>query len=184
MRCQPVFRPVALALAVAIWAVPAVAQTSGRSQAGRADEPPPAKSAIGAIDLEKFRKSLEDDPVLDLTGQGLRFYARVTANPFSPEAVLGDKTDLMYAPTRRGAAMTHDEFMSMVTPEELYSSGGIQAHEMLQWSLVNLVGQALVKKALNAFRNARSEAEIQAIRDQIDRELELLRRAREGGGGG
>ena len=77
--------------------------------------------------------------------------------------------------------MTHQEFMAMVTPKELYSSGGIRASELLQWSAVNVLGFGLLKKAFNGIRDAKSETEIREIREQIDRELEALRLAKGGG---
>ena len=70
---------------------------------------------------------------------------------------------------------------SMVTPEELYGSGGIRASELIQWSAVNALGYALIKKAIGGIRNARTDAEIDEIRKRIDRELEALRRAKGGG---
>jgi hypothetical protein len=47
--------------------------------------------------------------------------------------------------------------------------------------LRNIVGQALLKKAIEDLKNAKSEQEIAEIRARIDRELAALRR---GGGGG
>jgi len=143
--------------------------------------PPATKPPMTPAELDRIRRALEQEPVLDLTKERLRFYASVVAQPFSAEKILGDKYDLIYGPTPGGAPMTHREFLDMVTPKELYGSGGIQAYELLQWSMVNLVGQALLRKAFEELKNARTEAEAREIRARIDRELELLRRA--GGGG-
>jgi hypothetical protein len=63
----------------------------------------------------------------------------------------------------------------MVTPKEMNSSGGITAIETLQFAFTNWLGQSLIKKAIEDLRNARSEHEIQEIRDRIDRELASLR---------
>jgi len=63
----------------------------------------------------------------------------------------------------------------MVTPKEMNSSGGITAMETLQFAFTNWLGQSLVKKAIEDLRNAKSEREVQEIRDRIDRELAALR---------
>jgi hypothetical protein len=78
--------------------------------------------------------------------------------------------------------MTHDEFLAMVTPREMYGSAGIKPAEMLQFALVNWLGQAFVKKIVEDLQNAKNEREIREIRDRIDRELAALRARRSGGG--
>lgn len=153
---------------------------SADPQSGEAAKPP--VSTI--VDLERVIQGVERKRVLDLTQQEqLRFYALVTAPPIEVEKVLGDgKFDLVYGPTRGGAAMTHQEFLKMVTPEELYSSAGIQAHEQLQWSLVNIVGHAMIRKLLQDLKDAKNEREVREIRQRIAQELEAIRRQNGGGG--
>ena len=159
---------------------------NGKARPASADpqsgEAKPPVSTI--VDLERVIQGLERRPVLDLTQQEqLRFYALVTAPPIEVEKVLGDgKYDLVYGPTRGGAAMTHQEFLKMVTPEELYSSAGIQAHEQLQWSLVNIVGHAMIRKLLQDLKDAKNEREVREIRQRIAKELEAIRRQNGGGG--
>lgn len=136
---------------------------------------------ITNLSLDRIRLAINREPVLDLTDEQVRFYSLVTAKAFDVERVLGGSTyDLLYGPTKGGAAMTHSEFLKMVTPEELYSSAGIKAEEMLQWSLVNIVGHAILRKLLTELKNARNEREAQQIRDRIERELDAIKRA--GGG--
>jgi hypothetical protein len=172
----------AFALAIGlVSAGPAMAQPAG-SQQDQAESTTQAISGqISASDLKRIRLAIEREPVLDLTKERLRFYASVVGQTLSAERILGKDYDLMNGATRRGAAMSHQEFVNMVTPKELYSSGGIRASELIQWSAVNVLGYALVKKAILGIRNARSESEIREIRDRIDRELEALRRAKGGG---
>ena len=172
---------VALALGVVVPGVQAAGPRADRhAQVGSTDSGV-RQQAGAATDVDRIREALEREPVLDLTKEGLRFYASVIGLSLSSEKVLGKNVDLVNGPTRGGAPMTHQEFLNMVTPKELYSSGGIRASEMLQWSAVNVLGYALIKKAVLGIRNARSEGEIRAIRERIDRELEALRRAKGGG---
>ena len=83
--------------------------------------------------------------------------------------------DFKNGPTRRGNPMTHQEFLAMVTPKEMNSSGGITAMETLQFAFTNWLGQSLVKNAIEDLKNAKSEREVQEIRERIDRELSALR---------
>jgi hypothetical protein len=150
------------------------------AQAAGASEGPQASSIV---DMSRIRRAVQREPALDLSTSGLRFYALITAPELDTSKILGgDNYDLIYGATRGGAAMTHDEFLAMVTPKELYGSGGIKPRELLEWSLINMVGQALVKKLIEDLRTARTERERREIREQIERELALLR-GRSGGGG-
>ena len=81
--------------------------------------------------------------------------------------------DLKNGPVPR-AGMTHQEFLNMVTPKELYSSAGITATEMLQFALTNWAAQEIIRKGLKELHAARTEAEIRAIRERINRELAAL----------
>jgi hypothetical protein len=71
--------------------------------------------------------------------------------------------------------MTHSDFLSMVTPKDLYGSGGIRPLETLQWGLVNHVGWWAIRKLYKELNETVDERRKQAIRDQIDRELAALR---------
>lgn len=174
-----------LAAVVLAWAGPftAAAQTGTGTSSGTRTEteqttatPPQTPPSI---DLDRIRKGIEREPALDLTKERLRFYSLVVGQPIDVEKIIGNY-NLLNGPTRGGAAMTHQEFLNMVTPKELYGSGGIRAYELIQWSFVNIVGQALLKKAIEDLKNAKSDQEVAEIRARIDRELEALRR---GGGG-
>jgi hypothetical protein len=63
----------------------------------------------------------------------------------------------------------------MVTPKELYGSGGITASELLQFSLTNWIGQKLLRRGLEELKEAKTEREAREIRERIQRELRALR---------
>jgi hypothetical protein len=135
---------------------------------------PETGSPVSQADLARIRKALQTAPTLNLGENQLRYYVRI----------LGQRQDFLEfmkgydfknGPTRRGNPMTHQEFLAMVTPKEMNSSGGITAMETLQFAFTNWLGQSLVKKAIEDLRNAKSEREVQEIRDRIDRELAALR---------
>jgi hypothetical protein len=133
-----------------------------------------ASDTVSPADLARIRKALETSPTLNLDENRLRYYVRILARqPNFMDFMKG--YDFKNGPTRRGNPMTHQEFLSMVTPREMNSSGGITAMETLQFAFTNWLGQSLVKKAIEDLKNAKSEREVQDIRDRIDRELAALR---------
>jgi hypothetical protein len=151
-------------------ASPAFAQTQ--------DPPVPTTPVVQApdrpIDLDRIREGVTKPPQLIIDDGKLKIYVEVIAKwPRFSDLVKG--YDLRNGPTARGNPMTHAEFLQMVTPREMYGSGGIRATEMLQMALVNWAGKALIKKGLEAIGNARNEREIAEIRARIDRELAALR---------
>jgi hypothetical protein len=135
---------------------------------------PDTTPAIPPQNLDRIRRGLTRDSVLSVDSGQVRFYMEILAKLPRIEEIIG-KYDLMNGPTRRGAPMTHQEYLAMVTPREMYGSAGIKPVEVLQFTLVNWLGQAFVKRVVEDLRNASSEREIQAIRDRIDRELAALR---------
>jgi hypothetical protein len=131
------------------------------------------------VDQPRIERDAPREPAIKLDEQQLRYYVLIIGKqPPKWEEIVGDY-DLMNGPTRAqgGAAMTHKEFLGMVTPKELDELfGGTSANSfaVAQAAIVNAVGQALIKKAVTALRSASSESEVRAIRQQIDRELSAL----------
>ena len=138
----------------------------------------PDRSEVTEADVQRIQRNLKLPVTLKLDEQQLRYYVQILAKQqtFSQFA---KGYDWKNGATMGGNPMTHSEFLTMVTPREFYSSGGITATELLQGAIVNWLGQALIKRALNDISNAHSEKELQEIRDRIDRELAMLKK---GGG--
>jgi hypothetical protein len=163
-----------VAAALLILAAPAAAwsQTSSSRTppAGSQSQAPPPPD-----NLERIREAVSRPPALKIENGQLRIYVQVIANwPSFAEKTKG--YDWINGPTGMGNPMSHQEFLSMVTPKDMYSSGGgIKPVEMLQFALVNYLGQAVIKKGLEEIRKARDEREIEEIRARIDRELAALR---------
>lgn len=177
-------RLIAWLLAAQLVGVPGLATATAQTQAPSPEAAQPNAAAqpaaagtdtpITAADLARIQKALATSPSINLDQDRLRYYVRVLAHqPTFAEFAKG--YDFMNGPTRRGNPMTHQEFLNMVTPQDLHSSGGITAMETLQFAFTNWLGQSLVKKAIEDLRNARSEREVQEIRDRIERELAALK---------
>jgi hypothetical protein len=155
---------------------PSPASSDIRPASGQASQPD--RSQVTDADVERIQRNLKLPLTLKLDEQQLRYYVQILAKQqtFSQFA---KGYDWKNGATMGGNPMTHAEFLSMVTPREFYSSGGITATELLQGAIVNWLGQALIKRALNDISNAHGEKELQEIRDRIDRELAMLKK---GGG--
>ena len=175
---QHASRPAALLVIVlALFPLAAAGQDTdaqaGPAAAGVADGAPSVSVPITSGDLARIRRALDADPALRIDDDQLRFYVQILATrPSFAEYAKG--YDSLRGPTRGGNPMTHDEFLAMVTPKELQSSVGITARETLEFALTNWLAQTLVRKAFEDLQQARTRQEIEAIRDRIDRELELI----------
>jgi hypothetical protein len=143
------------------------------------DDPKPATPLTDA-ELERIRKALEKpldlEPKVVLNDDRLKFYLSIVAKQPSMKELIGSY-DLVNGPTKRGNPMTHQEFLAMVTPKDLYGQAGIKPAEALQFAIFNVVAQAIIKKGLEEMREAKTERELREIRDRIDRELAALARS-------
>jgi hypothetical protein len=135
---------------------------------------PDSGGPVTAADLDRIRKALSTSPALNLDQNQLRYYVRILVG-YQTFAELTKGYDFINGPTRGGNPMSHQEFLNLVTPKEMNSSGGITAMETLQFAFTNWLGQTLVKKAIEDLRNAKDEREIQAIRDRIEQELAAIK---------
>jgi hypothetical protein len=137
---------------------------------------PPAQAPelpLTSAQIDKIQRALRQPPGLKLDEQQLRFYLEIVAKqPTFAEYARG--YDFLNGPTRGGNPMSHQEFLQLVTPKEMYSSAGITATDQVQWALTNFVAQSLIRRALEQLKQAKTQREIQEIRDRIDRELDAL----------
>jgi hypothetical protein len=162
-------------MCVGVFSVMLLAPVIASAQAG--SEPPSATAPpavpITPAQVEQIQRALNQPKGLKLDEQQLRFYLEIVAKrPTFAEYVRG--YDFINGPTKRGNPMSHQEFVQMTTPKEMYSSAGINASEQLQFALTNYVGQSLIKKALEELKTAKDARQIAEIRERINRELDAL----------
>ena len=130
--------------------------------------PPPTPSEVA-----RMQRILDQPQGLKLDERQLRFYLEIVQRlPTFAEYARG--YDFLNGPTTGGNPMSHQEFVRLVTPKEMFSSAGFTANEQVQIALTNYVGQALIRKAVEELKQAHSASQIQAIRERIDRELDAL----------
>jgi hypothetical protein len=164
-------------------AVAVISIMTGAVHAQQAQSQPPAQAPApkSPDDLDRIKAALKRPNTLILTDTQVRFYVEIRAKFPSVEDMFRG-VDVLHGPRAGGPAFTHAEYLSMVTPRDMIaSSGGIKPTEVLQFAVTNWLGQMLVRKALEEISNAKSEAEVQEIRDRISRELAALTAGRGGG---
>ena len=163
----------AAVLAGVLCATTAWAQTSTPPQGTK---PPPTSTEAPSRpqNIDRIRDAVNKPSTLVVTDGQLRIYVEVIGNwPTFAEYAKGYDFIIGAVPSR--GAMSHSEFLNMVTPKELYGSGGISAGELLQGAIVNWLGQKIIKKGLKEISEARNAGEIAEIRARIAAELAALK---------
>lgn len=167
----------ALILLLSVAGGRAFAQTTPPAQPPAQDPPATAAQTIAVpdlvTDLARIRAGLNRPPSIKVKQEGIRFYLTIIGDRIDIHEYMRNG-DLFNGPVPR-AGVTHQDFINHITPKLLYSSGGIKATELLEWGIVNWLGQMAVKKAFNKLGDVLQDAEIKRIREQIDRELAALR---------
>ncbi len=172
-----------MCLSLALVGTPAWAGQAGPAgQAGQASgqAPPPRATSQTQTppppdNLDRIREAVNRPAAIKIENGQRQIYVQIVAQwPSFAEMTKG--YDLMNGPTGRSRnAMSHQEFLDMVTPRDMYSTVGINPAELLTSAVVTYFGVAAITKSLAALRHARSEKEMRDIQAQIDRELAALR---------
>ncbi len=145
------------------------------SRAWAQTSPPPTPPATElSVDLGRIREGLAQPiPAKRFDDGRLRFFAQ-TQEKLPSFKALTFGFNLFHGPVP-GAGMTHQDFLQMVTPKYLNSSGGIRAIETLEWGLVNYAAVWTVKRLYKELSEAKTAIRKREIQQQIDRELAALR---------
>jgi hypothetical protein len=151
----------AAGLTLALLAGPAMAQ-----------DPTPPES------LQRIREAINRPPAIKIENGQLRIYVEVIGHwPSFAEMTKG--YDFLNGPTGKGAnPMSHQEFLAMVRPQDMYSTAGIKPSEILTMAAVNVVGQWAISKALTKIGSYRKNKQMRDIQAQIDAELAAIRKDR------
>ena len=170
---------VTLALVVQIGAPAVVRAQQTQAQAQQTTAPPqaPPTPPNTPENLDRIKRLVNQPPAVKIEEGRLRFYVEVLARfPTFAEYVKGE--DLTKGPVK-GGAMTHQEFLNLITPQELYSTAGIKPIEMLQFAIVNWLSHEIADKAITKLRSAYDERQLREIRERIERELAALKADRD-----
>jgi hypothetical protein len=169
---------IAGALALTLIAGPAAAQSPSQAAAGT----PQGQGSVNQFpllppeNLERIREAVNREPAIRIENGRLKIYVEVIGNwPTFAEASKG--FDFLYGPSAKGAnPMSHQEFVSMMTPRDMYSSVGIKPAEVATMAAVNAIGQWAIVKALSKIARSRKEKQLRDIRAQIEAELAAIKK--------
>jgi hypothetical protein len=177
---KSIVRVLVVTLAASLSGVPALASSVQTPPAQTQAAPPAGERPQAAVQfdasLDRIREALARDSSLKLDGAQRRFYLQVVAKTPTIYDYLAKK-DLLHGPVPR-AQMTHQEYVQMITPKEMYSGVGIRPHEVLEFAITSFLISTLVKRGAERLAAASTERERRRIQAQIDQELEALERAR------
>ena len=164
----------------------------GAAEAGASsgsDEPSSQQSTSQAsvnpesipVDVDKIQRRLARPPAIVVTQPDMdngmpTFRVQVNAEKLTIEQILGP--DYLRGPAPMAAAMSHQEFLNMVTPNEFKGMSGFSNGEAATIVLTSLALQWAVKTALEAFHKAQDARQKEAARKEVAEALEALRRAR------
>jgi hypothetical protein len=102
------------------------------------------------------------------------------------EAEKIDIEDILGKDYLRGVAsyggMTHQEFLDMVTPDDVKGYAAFSNKEGLVVAATSVALQWAALKAIDAFKKAQSEREREAAREEVRQALDALRKARRAAG--
>lgn len=134
------------------------------------------------VSLDKIQKALERKPLIvvkdaDYYGDnGLpTFRIGIEGQKLTIEEILGP--DYLYGPVPAGA-MTHNEFLNMVTPKDVQGYAAFDNKQGAVVALTSLAMKYALAKALEAFQNAKDARAKEAARKEVQEALEALRKAR------
>jgi hypothetical protein len=134
------------------------------------------------VSLERIQKALQQKPLIvwkeaDLNSDsGLpTFRIDIEGQKLSIEEILGP--DYLRGPTPAGA-MTHQEFLNMVTPKDVQGYAAFTNGQAATVALTSFAMKMALNAALDAFHKAKDARAKEAARKEVQEALEALRRAR------
>lgn len=150
-------------------------------------ETPPRAAPVNpdelGVSLEKIQRRLLQEPAIKVQEPSITpdnsglpvFRVRVEGDKISIADILGP--DFARGPVSYGG-MTHQEFLSMVTPRDVQGYAAFTNREGLTVAATSFALQWAVKTAINQLQQARDERAREAARKEVHEALEALRRAR------
>jgi hypothetical protein len=141
--------------------------------------PPPVSPDDLPVSIDRIQRALAGPPPIELKEQHPVFRLEIFGRKPTIEDILGEK--FWIGPTPYGG-MTHQEFLNMVTPQEVQSYAGFTGKYLIAQTALTLMEQWALKSAIRHFRDAKGEHEREAARKEVLDALAQLERARRAAG--
>ena len=158
---------------------PAAAQATTQPPAAAQQKPEstakPNPDDLG-VSLDRIQKALANTPKLRFDDQQKPiFRVQVFGEKPSIDDILGP--DWARGPVAYGA-MTHQEFLNMVTPRDIQGFGGLTNAEGATIAATSFALQWTLQKAIKKLRETTDEREREAARQEVLEALNALEKAR------
>lgn len=168
----------ALTLSAALLAAPAQ-PPSGQAEAPKAERPPEPQEIDWPVSLERIQEAISRPPAIKTTGARPVFRVEIFAKKPTIEDILGP--DYLIGPTPYGG-MTHQEFLTMVTPAEYRGMGVFTGGEALTVAATSIGLQWALMKAVDKMKKAQTERAKDAARREVLAAMDELAAARKKAG--
>ena len=160
-------------------AAPAAAQATAQPPAAAQQKPEPAPKVNPEdlpVSLDRIQKALANTPKLRFDDQQKPiFRVQVFGEKPSIDDILGP--DWAKGPVAYGA-LTHQEFLNMVTPRDIQGFGGLTNAEGATIAATSFALQWTLQKAIKKLRETTDEREREAARQEVLDALNALEKAR------
>lgn len=128
------------------------------------------------VSLDRIQKALAKTPVLRFDERDRPvFRVQIFGDRPTIEDILGP--DFAKGPVPHGS-LTHDEFLKMVTPEDVQGYAAFSNKEGMTVATTSFLLQWTLQKAIQQFRETRDERARAAARQEVLQALEALEKAR------
>jgi hypothetical protein len=156
---------------------PAAQATTQQPVAQQAKPQPPAiDPADLPVDIARIRQALAQTPRLQFDEMDRPvFRLEIFGEQPTIEEILGP--DWVTGPVRHGA-MTHQEFLSLVTPKDVTGYAAFSNEEAATVATTSFLLQWTLQKAIAKFRETADAREREAARQEVLEALEALEAAR------
>jgi hypothetical protein len=141
---------------------------------GTQSEPPVSVDDL-PVSLDRIQRGVAQPPAIRLQLDRPVFRTEVIGRWPTIEELLGP--DFARGRANYGG-MTHQEFLNMVTPKDVQGAAAFSNAEAMTVFGTSFALQWVLQRALQRYRDARTEREIEAAKREVDEALRELDRAR------
>jgi hypothetical protein len=127
------------------------------------------------VSLERIQRALAETPKLRLKSDKPVFTVEIFGKKPTIEDILGP--DFYKGPVQYGS-MTHQEFLKMVTPEDVQGYAAFTNREGATVAATSFLLQWTLQKAMQKFKEARADREREEARKEVLDALAELEKAR------
>jgi hypothetical protein len=128
------------------------------------------------VSLRRIQRALSHPPALKLSGDRTVFRVEVIGRKPTIEDILGP--DYLKGPAPATGAMSHQEFLNMVTPRDVQGYAAFSNKEGFVVAATSIALQWALQKAIHKLKTAKQDREREAARAEVQDALAELARAR------